>query len=70
MDSRLYNKIFHKKDPTNYIKEFVDKVKKGSYDSKLLYTKSLRKELDQYTKITPPHVKAAIKLDKLTSSKI
>ena len=66
----LFHKIFHKKDPTNYIKEFVDKVKKGKYDSKLVYTKSLRKKLDQYTKITPPHVKAARKLDKLTSSKI
>jgi DNA polymerase II len=64
----LLDKIFHKKEVFSYIKEFVDKLKKGSYDDLLVYKKAIRKDLDKYTKTTPPHVKAARKLDKITSS--
>jgi len=36
----------------------------------LVYRKSIRKELKDYTKSTPPHVKAARKLVNLESAKI
>ena len=39
-------------------------------DSKLVYRKSIRKELEEYVKTTPPHVKAARKLDKLEGNLI
>tara|TARA_Y100000034_G_scaffold56858_1_gene69539 strand:+ start:2304 stop:4613 length:2310 start_codon:yes stop_codon:yes gene_type:complete len=65
---KVYDKIFHKEDPTNYIKEFVGDLRNGKYDKELMYKKSIRKELEEYTKITPPHVKAARKLKKLESS--
>ena len=51
-----------------YIKQFITDLKKGEYDSLLVYRKALRKSLDSYTKTTPPHVKAARKLDKVTSN--
>ncbi|MBN2368200.1 DNA polymerase II [Candidatus Woesearchaeota archaeon] len=64
----LLDRIFHKKEVVDYIKKFVSDLKKGKYDNLLIYKKAIRKNLDQYTKTTPPHVKAARKLKKLTSS--
>ena len=66
----VYDKIFHKEDPTKFIKKFVEDLKEGKYDKELLYRKSLRKNVEDYTKTTPPHVKAARKLKKVTSSMI
>ena len=42
-----------------YILKVVEELKGGKLDSKLIYKKSLTKPLSQYTKTTPPHVKAA-----------
>ena len=64
----LLDKIFHKQEVVEYIKKFVDDLKKGKYDKLLIYKKAIRKDLVKYTKTTPPHVKAARKLGKLTSS--
>ena len=64
----LMDKIFHKQEVVEYIKKFVETLKKGKYDNLLVYKKSIRKPLDKYVKTTPPHVKAARKLDKLTSN--
>jgi DNA polymerase-2 len=66
----LFELVFHKKEVTEYIKKFVKDLKGGKYDEMLIYKKSLSKPLDEYTKTTPPHVKAARMLDKLTSSQI
>jgi len=63
-------KIFHKEEIFSFIKSYVKKIKSGSLDSKLVYRKSIRKNLDEYTKITPPHVKAARLLDSLDSNLI
>jgi len=64
----LLDLVFHEKEPEPYVKEFIKKLKKGEYDSLLVYRKALRKDVDEYTKTTPPHVKAARKLDKITSN--
>jgi DNA polymerase-2 len=56
--------IFHKKEFVKFIKDFVKDLKAGKMDNKLVYRKSIRKSLDEYVKTTPPHVKAARKLDK------
>ncbi|MEM4397419.1 MAG: DNA polymerase domain-containing protein, partial [Candidatus Woesearchaeota archaeon] len=66
----LLDRIFHKKEVFDYIKQFVSDLKNGKYDDLLIYKKAIRKELDNYTKTTPPHVKAARKLEKLTSNVI
>jgi len=64
----LLMKIFHKEEFVPFLKAYVKKIKEGKMDSKLIYRKSIRKDLNEYVKTTPPHVKAARKLDKLEGS--
>lgn len=62
--------IFKKEEFTLFMKTYVNKIREGKMDSKLIYRKSIRKNLSEYTKTTPPHVKAARQLDKLESDTI
>ncbi len=55
----LLELVFEKKEPEGYIKRFVEDLKAGKKDAMLVYRKAARKELEGYTKTTPPHVKAA-----------
>jgi len=64
----LLDRIFHKQEVATFIKEFVSDVKAGKMDDLLVYRKAIRKDLESYTKTTPPHVKAARMLDKVTSN--
>ena len=64
----LLDKIFHKQEVAAFIKKFVEDLKKGKYDDLLVYKKAIRKEMEGYTKTTPPHVKAARKLKELPSN--
>ncbi|MBN1175448.1 DNA polymerase II [Candidatus Woesearchaeota archaeon] len=52
----------------NFVSNFVDDIKSGKLDELLVYRKSLRKDVESYTKTTPPHVKAARMLDKIEGS--
>ncbi len=65
---QLLKKIFHKQEFVEFIRKYVKDLKSGKFDKKLIYRKSLRKPLSQYVKTTPPHVKAARKLDSLDSN--
>jgi DNA polymerase-2 len=64
----LLMKLFKKEPIAEFIRSFIKKVRSGELDKKLIYRKSLRKPLHQYTKTTPPHVKAAKLLDELKSN--
>lgn len=64
----LLLRLFHKEEIKKFILDYVKKLKSGKLDNKLIYKKSIRKNLDEYTKTTPPHVKAARQLDKLESN--
>lgn len=64
----LLDRIFHEKEVAVYVKKFVEDLKGGKYDDLLVYRKALRKNVEDYTKTTPPHVKAARKLKKITSN--
>lgn len=66
----LLNKIFHKEEVASYVKSFIEDVRDGKYDNLLVYRKSIRKKLKEYTKTTPQHVKAARKLKKVESTVI
>jgi DNA polymerase-2 len=66
----LFTKVFNKEEVAEYVKKFVKDLRTGKYDDMLIYRKSISKSLNEYTKTTPPHVKAARMLDKLTSSLI
>jgi DNA polymerase-2 len=45
-----------------YIDDIVKRLYSGELDDKLIYRKALRKPIAEYTRTTPPHVKAASKL--------
>lgn len=66
----LLMKLFHNEEIEIFIKDYVKKLRAGKMDDKLVYRKSIRKSLAEYTKTTPPHVKAARKLDSLDSNVI
>ncbi|MCU0642122.1 MAG: hypothetical protein MUF61_00900 [archaeon] len=61
-------KLFHKEPLEQFIKAYIKRIESGKLDSQLVYRKSLRKPLEEYTKTTPPHVKAARLLDSIESS--
>ena len=64
----LLEKVFKNEKVEVFIRDFVSDLKKGKYDSLLVYRKALRKDVNEYTKTTPPHVKAARLLDKISSN--
>jgi DNA polymerase-2 len=66
----LLLKLFHNEEIKKFIISYIEKLKSGKLDEKLVYKKSIRKNLEEYTKTTPPHVKAARQLDKLESNVI
>ncbi len=66
----LLDKIFKDEDVKPYVKKLVEDVKKGKYDKMLVYRKALRKDVDEYVKTTPPHVKAARMLDRIEGTLI
>jgi DNA polymerase-2 len=44
----LLDNIFHDKPIENYIKNFANDLKKGKYDSLLIYKKAIRKAVSSY----------------------
>lgn len=65
---KLLDKLFHDQPIESFIRDYLKKIRSGKLDKKLIYRKQIRKNLDEYTKTTPPHVKAARKLPALTSN--
>lgn len=55
----LYSRVFDNEEIEEWIRGVVLKVKAGEYDEKLVYRKRLRKDVEEYTKNVPQHVKAA-----------
>ncbi|MBN2053143.1 DNA polymerase II [Candidatus Woesearchaeota archaeon] len=66
----LLKRVFYKEEVADYVKKIVEEVRAGKYDDLLVYRKAIRKEIDDYTKTTPPHVKAARLLGKDLRSNI
>ncbi|MCP3697140.1 MAG: DNA polymerase II [Aliivibrio sp.] len=55
----LFDKVFHRQEVKEYVRNYVDDTKSGRLDEQLIYRKRLRRKLDDYQKNVPPHVKAA-----------
>lgn len=70
---KLVEMIF-KKSSKEEIKKFIlDEIKKlenGEYDSDLVYTKKITKPLSEYTKTTPPHVRAAREVEEFSGKSV
>jgi DNA polymerase-2 len=58
----LYERLFHDRDVSDYLRDLVAQVREGACDDELVYRKTLRRALDSYTRTTPPHVAAARKM--------
>ncbi|MCD6397638.1 MAG: hypothetical protein J7L71_08865, partial [Spirochaetaceae bacterium] len=57
--TELFERFFKDLELVEWIKEFVKMLKNGEFDNLLIYKKKLTKKASEYTKITPPHIKAA-----------
>jgi DNA polymerase II len=57
----LYRRLFADQAVDVYLAQVVRKVRNGEMDDTLVYRKNLRKDADEYTATTPPHVAAARK---------
>jgi DNA polymerase-2 len=57
----LYRRLFTDESVDAYLAEVVRRVRSGELDDALVYRKNLRKDTDEYTATTPPHVAAARK---------
>ena len=55
----LYQRIFHRQPHQDYIRDYVQRTLSGEFDDLLIYRKRLRRQLDDYERNVPPHVRAA-----------
>jgi DNA polymerase-2 len=59
----LYQLVFDGKEYQEYVRQTVDDLRAGNFDSALVYRKRLRKKLSEYIRNIPPHAQAAIKAE-------
>lgn len=55
----LYEKIFNREPYQDYVRDTVRRTLAGELDDQLVYRKRLRRQLDDYQRNVPPHVRAA-----------
>ncbi|MFJ5382792.1 DNA polymerase II, partial [Cupriavidus sp. CER94] len=55
----LYEKIFNREPYQDYVRDTVRRTLAGELDDQLVYRKRLRRQLDEYQRNVPPHVRAA-----------
>ncbi len=56
---QLYRKIFLKQPHQAFIRDYVKRTLEGEFDDRLIYRKRLRRQLAEYQRNVPPHVRAA-----------
>ena len=62
----LLERVFGDQPVEQFVRDFLADLRAGRFDAELAYRKAVRKELDAYTKTTPPHVRAARKQERHT----
>ena len=55
----LLERAFRDLPVEQFVRDFLADLRAGQFDAELAYRKAVRKDLDAYTKTTPPHVRAA-----------
>ncbi|HEY2733713.1 MAG TPA: DNA polymerase II [Polyangiales bacterium] len=55
----LFRRIFNGEPYEEYIRNLKRELLRGQHDAELVYRKRVRRELDDYVKNVPPHVRAA-----------
>jgi DNA polymerase II len=62
LQRELFRRVFVGEPYEDYARELVAQMFAGKLDRQLVYRKKLRRELSEYVKNVPPHVRAARKL--------
>jgi DNA polymerase-2 len=57
--SELFERFFKDQELIEWIKDYINRLKNGDLDNLLVYKKKLSRKAEEYTKTTPPHIKAA-----------
>ena len=55
----LFERVFAQEEIPNWFKSKISDLKTGAFDDLLVYQKRITKPLSEYTKVIPPHVRAA-----------
>ncbi len=55
----LYRRVFQGEPYADYVRDYVARLLRGELDALLVYRKRLRRQLDDYQRNVPPHVRAA-----------
>ncbi|WOT04068.1 DNA polymerase II [Shewanella youngdeokensis] len=55
----LYDRLFAQQDVENYLKQTIDQLNNGELLNELVFVKNLRRNLEDYTAKSSPHIKAA-----------
>lgn len=63
----LLDLVFHDQPVEEFVRQYLVDLRAGRFDQELTYRKAVRKNLDAYTKTTPPHVRAARKQQGMSS---
>jgi DNA polymerase-2 len=59
----LFRRFFAGEELREWIRHYIEELKAGRFDHRLVYRKRLSRDAGHYVKTTPPHVKAARLLD-------
>ncbi|WP_144206516.1 DNA polymerase II [Shewanella donghaensis] len=68
MQYHLYLLLFTKGDVKAYLVEQLNKLKCGDFDDELVFRKRLKRNIEDYTAKSSPHVKAATRLCQITGN--
>jgi len=63
----LYMRIFKGEPYADYVRDYVDRTRRGELDALLIYRKRLRRSLAEYQRNVPPHVRAARSADEFNA---
>jgi DNA polymerase II len=55
----LYARIFKDEPFEDFVRDTLEAMRDGQFDDELIYRKRLRRNVDEYTASSPPHVQAA-----------
>lgn len=65
----LYSRVFYHQDYAESVRSLVASVLAGECDEELVYRKRLRRQLHEYQKNVPPHIRAARAVETLSGGK-
>ncbi|EGM70358.1 DNA polymerase II [Shewanella sp. HN-41] len=66
VQAELYDRMFNQRDISGYLTSVIDELLAGRRDDELIFSKRMRRNLEEYTAKASPHVKVAKQLCDLT----